>query len=71
MLAKFLIQHDSRNSWLSGYRMSVPNQPGQVKLGPPHVHAAQPHYDRDNIDLTVAVRAEVLSSADDAATHDL
>ncbi len=71
LVPKFLILHDSKDSWLSGYRVPVPNQRGQVRLGAPYVYVAQPHYDRSNKDLTVAVRVEVLSSADDAPTHDL
>ena len=63
LVPEFLIWHDTKDSYVSGY--TVPNQRGQVKLGPPDVYAAQPHYDRHNRDLTVAVRVEVLSSADD------
>ncbi len=71
LVPKFLILHDSKDSWLSGYTVPVPNQRGQVRLGTPYVYVAQPHYDRSNKDLIVAVRVEVLSSADDAPTHDL
>jgi len=56
LVPKFLILHDSKDSWLSGYRVPVPNQRGQVRLGAPYVYVA--HYDRSNKDLTVAVRVE-------------
>ena len=69
--SQFVIWHDSKNSWLDGYTVSVPSQRGQVKLGAADVYAAQPHYDHNNKGLTVAVKVKVLSSADDAPTHDL
>ncbi|DBA82255.1 TPA: hypothetical protein ACH3X2_000525 [Trebouxia sp. C0005] len=48
----------AKTAGLNGYTVSLPNQRGQVKLGPPNVYAAQPHYDRNNKDLTVRVAGE-------------
>ena len=50
----------AKTAGLNGYTVSLPNQRGQVKLGPPNVYAAQPHYDRNNKDLTVRVAGAVM-----------